>query len=109
MLCPFRVFTQDDEDEKEAEADKEKFEAIKAKIEAETEKAKKRAERFGAEFTEPSIGLILDQVELNLYYKITQPKSAVPTKEQRAAYRSQVPYTLPDTIAHPIIKHEITE
>lgn len=60
-------------------------------IEAETEKARKRAERFGAEFSEPSLELILDKDELYLYKKITDPESLKAPKGPRAQYRSQVP------------------
>ncbi len=59
-------------------------------IEAETEKARKRAERFGAEFSAPSVELILDPEELRLYYKITQPEKAAPKAGRGAQYRSQV-------------------
>ena len=58
-------------------------------IESETEKARKRAERFGAEFTEPNVELILDPDELRLYYKITQPEKVQPAGSRRQ-YRSQV-------------------
>ena len=58
-------------------------------IEAETEKARKRAERFGAEFSAPSVELILDPEELRLYYKITQPQKVMPMAG-RGQYRSQV-------------------
>lgn len=87
--CGAALF-QDEEDEKEAAAEKEKFEAIKAKIEEETERARKRAERFGQEFTEPSVELILDSDEITLYYKITRPELSRAKKETRAQYRSQV-------------------
>ena len=60
-------------------------------IEAETEKARKRAERFGAEFSEPSLELILDKDELYLYKKITDPESLKVPKGPRVQYRSQVP------------------
>jgi hypothetical protein len=59
-------------------------------IEAETEKARKRAERFGAEFSAPSVELILDPEELRLYYKITQPEKAAPKAGRGAQHRSQV-------------------
>jgi len=59
-------------------------------IVAETEKARKRAERFGAEFSAPSVELILDPEELRLYYKITQPEKAAPKAGRGAQYRSQV-------------------
>jgi hypothetical protein len=63
---------------------------LNAQIEEETEKARKRAERFGAEFTEPNIELILDKDELHLYYKITNPEMLKPARGPRAQYRSQV-------------------
>ena len=84
------ALSQDEEDEKEAAAEKEKFETIKAKVEEETERARKRAERFGQEFTEPSVELILDSDELTLYYKITRPELTRAKKETRAQFRSQV-------------------
>ena len=63
---------------------------LSAQIEEETEKARKRAERFGAEFTEPNIELILDKDELHLYYKITNPEMLKPARGPRAKYRAQV-------------------
>jgi hypothetical protein len=81
--------SQDDEDDKEAAVEKEKFEAIKAKIEEETERARKRAERFGQEPSEPNVELILDSEELRLYYKITRPEKLAP-KRERTQYRSSV-------------------
>lgn len=63
---------------------------LNTQIEEETEKARKRAERFGAEFTEPNVELILDQDELYLYRKITDPDSLKASKGPRVQYRSQV-------------------
>jgi hypothetical protein len=59
-------------------------------IEEETEKARKRAERFGQEFSEPSVELILDPEETELYYKITQPDRYKRARQERMQYRSQV-------------------
>jgi len=82
-------FDWGDEMEESDRKDEERMVEIEAKIAAENEKARARAERFGVDFVEPKLEVILTREEIDIFRAVTKARQPLPDEDPQAAQQGR--------------------